>query len=124
MENTLYEKMGGTYTQQGDYLLPDMKLPKQREYHIGAWGNCRRRFLKEHHRVKYYNLLTACQLLPHLEETEQRATNLYNSLVEEMARRDGLTEKLKAERPMVWVGKMNAICEAAREIVNTEIIFA
>lgn len=73
MEQTLFEQNGGTYIQQGDYLLPDVKLPDQPEYEIGVWGQRRRRYLKEHHRVIYYNMLTQCKLYPHLADVEQQA---------------------------------------------------
>ncbi len=70
---TLFEELGGTYTQQGDYYLPDIKLPEHPEYEIGVWGQRRRRFLKHHHRVLYYNMMTKCTLYPHLAEVDQQA---------------------------------------------------
>ena len=80
---TLFEELGGTYTQQGDYLLPDIKLPEQPEYEIGVWGQRRRRFLKEHHRVLYYNMMTKCTLYPHLAEVDQQAQDMFFRLVDE-----------------------------------------
>ncbi len=70
---TLFEELGGTYTQQGDYYLPDIKLPEQPEYEIGVWGQRRRHYLKEHHRVLYYNMMTQCTLYQHLAEIDQQA---------------------------------------------------
>ena len=77
MEQTLFEQNGGTYIQQGDYLLPDVKLPDQPEYEIGVWGQRRRRYFKEHHRVIYYNMLTQCKLYPHLADVEQQAQDMF-----------------------------------------------
>ena len=73
MNQTLFEQNGGTYTRQGDYLLPDIKLPEQPEYEIGVWGQRRRRFLKEHHRILYYNMMTKCTLYPRLAELDWKA---------------------------------------------------
>ena len=123
MEKTIFEQNGGTYTQQGDYLLPDIKLPVQPEYEIGVWGQRRRRFLKEHHRVRYYNMLTKCTLYPHLADVEQQAQDMFLRLVDEMTKREGITEQLKAVNQMEWVRRMNNIQNRATEIVNAEIIF-
>ncbi len=114
MAQTLFEQNGGTYTQQGDYLLPDIKLPDESEYEIGVWGNRRRQFLKQHHRVKYYNMLTQCTLYPHLADIEQQAQELFNRLVDQLAEKEGVTEKFKAENQMLWV----------MEIVTAELIYA
>ena len=123
MKQTLFEQNGGTYTQQGDYLLPDIKLPEQPEYEIGVWGQRRRRFLKEHHRVRYYNMMTKCTLYPHLADVEQQAQDMFLRLVDEMAKREGITEQLKAADQMEWVRRMNNIQNRATEIVNTELIY-
>ena len=123
MAKTLFEQSGGTYTQQGDYYLPDIKLPKQPEYEIGVWGNRRRQYLKQHHRVKYYNMLTQCTLYPHLADVEQRAQRMFDNLVGQMGKQEGITEQLKAEDMMLWVRKMNSVRKQAEEIVNHEIIF-
>ena len=120
---TLFEELGGTYTQQGDYLLPDIKLPEQPEYEIGVWGQRRRRFLKEHHRVLYYNMMTKCTLYPHLAEVDQQAQDMFFRLVDEMAKREGITEQLKAADQMEWVRRMNNIQNRAIEIVDAELIY-
>ena len=120
----LFEELGGTYTQQGDYLLPDLRLPEQPEYEIGVWGQRRRRFLKEHHRVLYYNMMTKCTLYPHLAEVDQQAQDMFFRLVDEMAKREGITEQLKANNQMEWVRRMNNIQNRATEIVDTELIYA
>ena len=120
---TLFEELGGTYTQQGDYWLPDIKLPQQPEYEIGIWGQRRRRFLKEHHRVLYYNMMTKCTLYPHLAEVDQQAQDMFLRLVDEMAKREGITEQLKAADQMEWVRRMNNIQNRATEIVDAELIY-
>ena len=122
MEQTLFEQNGGTYTQQGDYLLPNIKLPDQPEYEIGVWGQRRRQYLKQHHKIKYYNMLTQCTLYPHLAEAEQRAQKMFDELVDEMAMQESITEQLKAENMITWVKKMNAVREQAAEIVNRNLI--
>ena len=124
MEKTLFEQNGGTYSQQGDYLLPNIKPPEQPEYEIGVWGNRRRQYLREHHRVLYYTMLTQCTLYPHLADVEQRAQNLCSQLEDTLARQEGVTEELKAADMMTWVRKMNNIRNRAEEIVNTELIYA
>ena len=123
MAKTLFEQSGGTYTQQGDYYLPDIKLPKQPEYEISVWGNRRRQYLKQYHRVKYYNMLTQCTLYPHLADVEQRAQRMFDNLVDQMGKQEGITEQLKAKDMMLWVRKMNSVRKQAEEIVNTELIF-
>lgn len=124
MEQTLFEQNGGTYIQQGDYLLPDVKLSDQPEYEIGVWGQRRRRYLKEHHRVIYYNMLTQCKLYPHLADVEQQAQDMFFRLVDEMVKREGITEQLKTTNQIEWIRRMNIIYSSAREIVNLELIFA
>ena len=113
-----------TYTMQGDYLLPDLTMPEQPEQSMGRYARMRRKFLKEHHKVRYYNLLTSCTLNEHLNETEQRATELEQKLTRQMAQTEGVTESLKAADMMSWVRKMNSIRNRAQEIVLTEIVYA
>ena len=124
MEQTLFEQNGGTYTQQGDYYLPDIKLPDQPEYEIGVWGQRRRRYLKEHHRVLYYNMLTQCRLYPHLADIEQQAQRMFDRLVDEFSDKEGITEKLKAKNQMLWIQRMNNIRNRAMEVVNSDLIYA
>ncbi len=123
METTIFEQLGGTYTQQGDYLLPNVKLAEQEHGDIGVWGNRRRQFLKQHHRIKYYNMLTTCTLYPHLADVEQQAQDMFFLLVDEMAKREGITEQLKAADQMEWVNKMNSIQHNAKEIVCAKLIY-
>ena len=123
MEKTIFEQMGGTYTQQGDCYLPNLVLPTEKETRpIGVWGQRHLRYLKECHRITYANLLTSGKLNSYLVDIDERAENMFLRLVKQMAEREGLTEKLKAEYPMGWIGIMNALREAAAEIVNTEVI--
>ena len=115
--------MGGTYTMQGDYCLPNLILPSKEERPIGVWGQRRLRYLKQYHKILYCNLLTTGKLYSHLADVEEEAQELFLRLVKEYAEREGITEQLKAENPMEWVRKMNNIRERAAEIVNWKMIF-
>lgn len=121
-QKTLFEQLGGTYTQQGDYLLPDVKLPKREDYEIGIWGQRRRQFLKTHHRIKYYNMLTKCTLCPHLAEVNEQAVQMEETLVSQLAVQEGVTEQLKAADMMAWTREMNSIRNRVRQIIITELI--
>lgn len=123
MKKSLFEQTGGTYSQVGDYLLPDLILPEGEQTPIGIWGQRHRRYLKEHRRVLYMNLLTSGKLNSHLAEIDRQAEDMFFRLVKEMAETQGITEQLKADKPMLWIGKMNAIRSAAMEVVNSEVIF-
>lgn len=120
---SIYEQVGGTYTRQGDYEFPDLKVPPEKEIEIGVWGQRYRRYLKQCHRIRYYNLLTAGTLNKHLAEVDQQAERMFMSLVAALAEQENVTEKLKADRPMEWVQKMNSIRNRAAEIVNNEWIY-
>ena len=124
MANTIFEKQGGTYTQVGDYMLPDL-LPaeKEMEANIGFWGMRHKRYLKQNHKVRYYNLLTSGKLNSYLADIEQQAQQLFLRLVKQMAEREGVTEKLKADNQMAWVARMNDIRSRATEVVNTDLIY-
>lgn len=124
MAKTIFEQMDGTYTMQGDYCLPDLTLPPEEERPIGVWGQRRLRYLKQHHKVLYYNLLTSGKLRSHLADVEGDAQELFFRLVKEYAEREGITEQLKAENPMEWVRKMNNIRSRAAETVCADLIFA
>lgn len=123
MEKSLFEQIGGTYTQQGDYLLPNLVLLAEDERPIGIWGQRRLRYIKQHHRILYYNLLTSGKLHSHLADTEKQAQELFSRLVNEYAGRKGVTEQLKVINQMTWVQRMNNICSSATEIVREEIIY-
>ena len=124
MKQSLFEQMGGKYEQQGDYRLPCLTLPAEEEQHIGIWGQRRRRYLKEHHRIIYYNLLTDGKLNHYLADIDRQAEELFSRLVKQMAEREGVTEKLKAQDQMAWIGRMNSIRNRVTEIVNNELIYS
>ena len=124
MAKTIFEEMGGTYTQVGDYLLPDLKLPEEeKQANIGVWGMRHKRFLKENHRVLYANLMISGKFVAYLDDIEQQATAMFLRLVKELAEKENVTEELKAENQMLWVQKMNNIRDRATEIVNAELFF-
>ena len=120
---TLFEQAGGTYTMQGDYRLPNLELPPEKEQYIGVWGQRRLRYLKQHHKVLYYNLLTSGKLHSHIADTEEQAQQLFLRLVKEYAANEGITEQLKATDSLAWVQRMNNIRERATETVNAEVVF-
>lgn len=123
MEKTIFEEAGGTYTMQGDYFLPDLTLPPEEKRPIGVWGQRRLRYLKQHHKILYYNLLTSGKLHSHLADVEEEAQALFLRLVKEYAEQEGITEQFKAENPMEWVQRMNNIRERVLKIVSIERIF-
>ena len=112
-----------TYTMQGDYLLPNLTLPEQKNKEIGIWGQRHKRYLLNHHKVRYYNLLTSCKLVNYFADIDEQAENMYQLLVKQLAEQEEVTEQLKAENLMLWVQKMNNIQNRAREIVNKNIIY-
>ena len=120
---TLFEQQGVQYEMQGDYKSPCVTLPNDSNYKIGVWGERHRRYLKEHHKVRYYNFLTAGTLDDYLADIESQAEKLFEQTVKSLAEKENVTEKLKAAAPMEWVQKMNNIRNRATEIVNTEVIF-
>lgn len=124
MAKTIFEQMGGTYTQVGDYYIPDLKLPEEeRQANIGVWGIRHKRFLRENHRVLYANLMTSGKLVTYLDDIEQQATDMFLRLVKELAEKENVNEELKATDQMLWVQKMNNIRNRATEIVNAELIY-
>lgn len=124
MAKTIFEQMGGIYTIQGDYYLPDLTLPAEEERPTGVWAQRRLRYLKQHHKILYYNLLTSGKLQSHLADVEEEAQSLFLWLVKEYAEQEGVTEQLKAENPTEWVQKMNNIRNRAAETVHADLIFA
>ena len=120
---TLFEQQGVQYEMQGDYKLPCVTLPNDGNYKIGVWGERHRRYLKEHHKVRYYNLLTAGTLDGYLADIESRAEILFEQAVKSLAENENVTENLKATSTMDWIRKMNNIRNRATEVVNAEVIF-
>ena len=121
--NTLFEQNGCNFEIQGDYQLPCIATKRQNELHIGVWANRHRQYLKQHHRIKYYNLLTSERLYHYLADIEEKAEAMFSQLVKAFAEKENVTEKLKAYNPMLWVRKMNNIRNRAMEVVNSEVIF-
>lgn len=122
-QKTIFEQLGGTYSRQGDFLLPNLKMPEQPEYTIGVWGQRRRRYLKKHRPILYTNLLTSCKLSKHLAVIEEECNERMDILVKAMAKQEGVTEALKASDQMAWVRRMNNIRNRAEEIVLNEIVY-
>lgn len=120
---SLFEEYGGTYTMQGDYRLPNLTLPAEDERSIGVWGQRRLRYLKQHHKVLYYNLLTSGKSHFHLADVEKEAQALFSRLVKEYAEKESVTEQLKAVDQMAWVRKMNNIRERVIEVVYSDVVF-
>ena len=125
MAKTIFEEMGGTYVRQGDYNLPCLSLPTEKgSKPVGVWGQRHLRYLKQHRKVLYTNLLTSGKLNSYLADIDKQAEEMFLRLVEQIANREGVTEQLKAENQIEWVGRMNNIRSRAMEIVNAELIYS
>ena len=122
MEKSLFERMGGTYHQAGDYLLPDLSVPELPA--IGVWGQRRRQYLKEHRQALYTALLLSGKLNDHLSEVDEQAEAMFSQLVKQVAAQDSITEQLKAEDQMKWVRQMNNVRNRAEEVIYNELIYA
>lgn len=112
-----------TYSNQGDYLLPNLKLPEQKKVEIGVFGQRHKNYLLNHHKIRYYNLLTSCKLKEYLADIDNRANEMFYHLVKQMAEHENITEQLKAENPLLWIQSMNNVRNRATEIVNNKIIY-
>ena len=124
MAKTIFEEMGGTYVRQGDYNLPCLSLPTEKgSKPVGVWGQRHLRYLKQHRKVLYTNLLTSGKLNIYLADIDRQAEKMFERLTRQMAIAEGVTEQLKADNQMTWVGKMNCIRNRAAEIINTKIIY-
>ena len=123
MKKTIFEEMGGTYIRHGDYLIPCLTLPEEEQRFIGVWGQRHKRYLKEHKRVVYITLLTSGRLNSYLADIEEQAQERFERIVEQMKQVQGITEQLKAENQLEWVGRMNNVQACAREIVDKEVIY-
>lgn len=124
MEKTIFEQMGGTYEQKGDYLIPCLTLSVEEKKPIGIWGQRHLRYLKTHRKITYANLLTSGKLNDYLADIDKQAQERFDRLVEDMKLAQDITEQLKAENALLWVGRLNNIRECAMEIVNEEIVYA
>ena len=118
------EKTGISYTLQGDYYLPDLDIPTQKEESIGIWGQRHLRYIKQNRKILYTDLLTSGKLNSYLADVNEQAENLFFRLVKELAEKEGVTEELKAHDQMEWVGRMNNIRACAEEIVMKDIIYS
>ena len=124
MEKRIFnEQTGISYTLQGDYYLPDLALPEQEDTPIGLWGQQHLKYIKQHRKILYTNLLTSGKLNGYLADINKQAENMLFRLVKQMSEREGVTEKLKVDNQMEWAGRMNNIRSRATEIVNQNIIF-
>ena len=124
MDKYIYdEKNGLWYELQGDYYLPCLKLPKEESRHIGIWGQRHLRYLKQHRKVLYSELLISGKLNDYLADLNEQAEALFSRLVKQLSEKEGVTEALKAENQMLWVQRMNNIRSAAMEIVSNELIY-
>ena len=124
MEKVIYdEKNGLWYELRGDYYIPLLKLPEEEQQPIGVWGQRHLRHIKQHRKVLYLNLLTSGKLNEYLSDLDKQAEEMFSRIVKQMAERERVTEKLKADNQMEWVGRMNNIRNRSIEIVNAEIIF-
>lgn len=123
MKKSLFEQMGGTYTQVGDYLIPNLRLPEQQGQPIGVQGQRHARYLKQHHKIIYMNLLTSGKLNDYLVDIENQAENMFLQIVKQLAENENITEELKAKNPMIRCSQLNNIRERATEIVNAKIIY-
>ena len=124
MAKTIFEKLGGKYERQGDYLIPCIALPAEEEQPIGTWGQRHLDYLKQYHKVTYTNLLTSGKLNAYLANIDRQAQERFKRLIEDMKQAQGITEQLKAENALEWVQRLNNIRACAMEIVNEEIIYA
>ena len=124
MAKTIFEEMGGAYERQGDYLLPCLSLPAEKENKpIGVWGQRHLRYIRQYKRILYTTLLTSGKLNSYLADIDEQAEGMFLRLVEQIANREGVTEQLKAENQIEWVRAMNSIQHRVTEIVNAELIF-
>ena len=124
MEKRIYDKKTGiNYELQGDYYLPCLTLPEQPKVEIGIWGKRHLRYIKQHQKIRYTNLLTSCKLTAYLADIDDQAEEMFFRLVKQLVEKEGVTEQLKADNHMLWVRKMNNIRNCAEEIVNAELIY-
>lgn len=121
---TIFEEMGGTYRQVGDYFIPNITLPDDGEYQIGKYGRMRRSYLKEYSKILYNNYVLEGTLFKHLAEIDQACNERIENIISAMAKQEGVTEALKATNQMEWVRYMNSIRNRAEEIILTELVYA
>jgi hypothetical protein len=123
MKRTIFEELGGTYIRHGDYFIPCLTLTEEEQRFIGVWGQRHLRYLKEYRRSVYLNLLTSGSLNSYLADIEEQAQERFERIVEQMKQAQGITEQLKADDTLEWIGRMSNIQACAREIVDKEMIY-
>ncbi len=123
MAKSIFERLGGEYEQQGDYLIPRLTVSTEEKHAIGIWGQRHLDYLKQYRKITYTNLLTSGKLNAYLADINEQAQECSHRLIEDMKQAQGITEQLKAENALEWTGKMNNILACAREIVNKELIY-
>ena len=125
MEQYIYNEQNGLwYELRGDYYIPCLELPTEKEErHIGVWGQRHLRYIREHKKALYTSLLTSGKLQSYLADVEEQAQELFDRLMKQRAEGEGITEVLKAGNQMEWVRRMNALRSAVTETVNAEVIF-
>lgn len=124
MAKTIFEELGGKYERQGNYLIPCIALPAEEEQPIGIWGQRHLDYLKQYRRVTYTNLLTSGRLNTYLADIDRQAQESFERLIEGMKQSQGITEQLKEENALEWIGRLNNIRAYAREIVYSEIVYS
>lgn len=120
---SLFEQLDGTYHEENGYLIPDLRLPAEEEKSIGTWGQRHLDYLKQYRKVTYTNLLTSDRLNAYLANINEQAQERFERLIEDMKQAQGITEQLKTENALEWIGRLNNIRACAREIVNSEIVY-
>ena len=124
MQKSIFEQMGGTYTQVGDYLIPNLVISEAEQSPLGKYGRMRKHYLKEHQPALYTNLLTTGKLNQHLDEIDEACEERMELLTQQMAKREDVTEALKTDDQMEWVRRMNNIRNRAEEIVLRELVYS
>ena len=120
---SLFEQMGGTYHEENGYLIPNLTLPEEEQVKIGIWGQRRLEYIKHHRKGFYTSLVIGCELNRYLADVNRQAEEMFDTLIKQFKRAEGITEQLKADNQMEWVGRMNNIRNKVTEIVNTELIY-
>ena len=120
---SLFEQMGGTYREENGYLIPNLTLPEEEQVEIGIWGQRRLEYIKHHRKGFYTSLVIGCELNRYLADINRQAEEMFDTLISQYKTSEGITEQLKADNQMEWVGRMNNIRQRTTEIVNHDIIY-
>ena len=120
---SLFEQMGGTYREENGYLIPNLTLPEEEQVEIGIWGQRRLEYIKHHRKGFYTSLVIGCELNRYLADVNRQAEEMFDTLIKQLKQAEGITEQLKADNQLEWVGRMNNIRQRATEIVNHDIIY-